>query len=222
MANEETPGTLSLERLGANGPHYTLSVPAGYAPERPAPLVVSLHYGGPVLSPYYGRGLLETVVEPALRPLQALMLAPDCPARAWAEPACEDTVLALIEHVRASYAIDERRVVLTGYSKGGIGTWALAAKHPQRFSAAIAMAGRPPTALEAARWRVPLYVIHAREDEVLPIGPTTEAVKQLRAAGWPVEFEILEGVTHYETHRFAAALGRAVAWLQRVWDEGKQ
>ncbi len=113
--------------------------------------------------------------------------------------------------------VDRQRVLLTGYSKGGIGTWELAARHPDRFTAAIVMAGRPRPEMSSVDWRVPLYVIHAREDEVLDLGATEEIVTALRDRGVPVELHILEGVTHYETQHFARALHRALPWLERTW-----
>jgi poly(3-hydroxybutyrate) depolymerase len=205
-----------LETLGPGGQRYTLSVPDGYSPAQPAPLVVSLHFGGHV-SPHYGRLLLESVVEPALRPLGALMVAPDCDAPAWAAPECDSFVLDLLDHVANEYAVDRRRVLLLGYSKGGTGTWELAARHPDRFTAAIVMAGRPRPEMSSVDWRVPLYVIHAREDEVLALGPTQEIVTALRDRGVPVELHILEGVTHYEMQHFVRALHRALPWLERTW-----
>ena len=208
--------SMHLETLGPGGPLYTLSVPEGYSPTQPVPLVVSLHFGGSV-SPHYGHLLLESVVEPALRPLGALMAAPDCNAPAWAAPECESLVLDLVDHVADEYAVDRQRVLLTGYSKGGIGTWELAARHPGHFTAAIVMAGQPRPEMSSVDWRVPLYVIHAREDEVLGLGSTEEIVSALRGRGAPVELHILEGVTHYETQPFGRALHRALPWLERTW-----
>ena len=207
---------MRLETLNPGGRLYTLSVPDRYSPAQPVPLVIVLHYGGPV-SPHYGHLLLESVVEPGLRPLGALMVAPDCHAPAWAAPECESFVLDLVDHVVSEYAVDRKRILLTGYSKGGIGTWELAARHPSRFTAAIVMAGQPPPEIAAVDWRVPLYVIHAREDEVLGFGPTEEAVRALQGRGAPVELHILDGVTHYETQHFVRALHRALAWLERAW-----
>ena len=97
IAQADGAATIHLERL-VSGELFTLAVPAQPSRESPAPLVVSLHYGGPV-TPYYGGALLENVVEPALRALGAVMIAPDCGQPAWAD--CEDAVLRVIEHVAA-------------------------------------------------------------------------------------------------------------------------
>ena len=79
------------------------------------------------------------------------------------------------------------------------------------------MAGRPPPELRSLDWRVPLYAIHAREDEVFDLRPTEEIVAALRERGAPVELHILEGVTHYQTQRFVPALQGALPWLGRTW-----
>jgi predicted peptidase len=212
-----SPGTVSQERVEATGQVYTLSVPSDHNPEQPAPrpLVISLHYGGPV-TPYYGRGLLEGVVEPALRPLGAIMIAPDCPGPAWAQPPCEQAVFDLIEYVQTKFAIDPKRIVLTGYSKGGIGTWALAARHPDRFSAAIVMAGQPPKDLDTNNWQLPLYVIHGERDELLHLPPVVAAVHLLKQAGAPVEIDVRKGITHFETDRFGEPLAATLPWLKQV------
>ena len=213
-ATDDTePGVVSF-LTGSGGDLYTLSLPAGEAPTAPAPLVVSLHYGGPV-SPHYGSGLLQSVVEPALRGLGAVMLAPDCGARRWLD--CESLVLSLMDEVATNYAIDARRVVLTGYSKGGIGTWDLVARHPDRFGAAVVMAGRPDEGLAKAGWLTPTRVVHASNDEVFPVAATQSVVSDMRAAGAPVDLEILQGVSHYQTDRFIEPLSRAVPWLREVW-----
>ena len=99
MASEFSAGTVTPQTLPASGAPFTLSVPADHDAHKPAPLVVSLHYGGPA-PPYYGRGLLEGVVEPALRTLSAIMVAPDCPGPAWATGECERNVLQLLDHVQ--------------------------------------------------------------------------------------------------------------------------
>ncbi|MCB1739933.1 MAG: prolyl oligopeptidase family serine peptidase [Gammaproteobacteria bacterium] len=210
-------GRLQAARM-ADGDPYTLSLPADFIPERVYPLVLSLHFGGPV-SPFYGRALLEGVVEPALRQLDAIMIAPDCPESRWADPACEHRVLRLLDEIAERYQIDAARIVITGYSKGGIGTWDLALRHPDRFSAAIVMAGRPAAGAIGGAWQVPLYVIHAEEDELMPLTDTRQVVQTLRDRGVPVEFEVLQGVGHYQTDRFIEPLRRAVPWLQRMWGE---
>jgi predicted peptidase len=208
--------TQLMERSGAPAVTFTLSVPSGYSPDTPAPLVVALHYSGPV-TPFFGGGMLRTLVEPALRSLNAVMVAPDCPAGRWDDPMSEAAVLDLIREIRQEYAIDPRRIILTGYSLGGMGTWYLAARHPDLFCAAIPMASRTDaTTAERAR-SVPLYVIHSAADQLLPVEQMRALVESLRRQGVRVEYVELAGVDHYDVSAFIEPLRAAAAWLERRW-----
>lgn len=206
---------LVLERPNEKSLRYALSLPKRQ--KAGAPLVLSLHYAGHG-APYYGKVMLESLVEPALRDLDAVIVAPDCPSSSWTATASEDAVLALLDFVAESYRTDAERVVVTGYSMGGMGTWHLVRRHPDRFSAAIPMAGSPRDANIDAVARTPLYAIHSRTDEVVPLAPTSAAVARLKAAGARVELVIVD-VPHYESVRFEPYLKKAVGWLREVWGD---
>lgn len=195
---------------------YTLSIPKNYSSREAVPLIVSLHYGGEV-TPFFGRGLLEILVEPALRELDAIIVAPDAPAGGWANPDAERQVLALIDHIGASYEIDPDRTLLTGYSMGGMGTWYLAPRHPERFRAAIPMAGRPQDAADDFDWATPMYVLQGRADELIPLEPAEAFVAELRRRGAPVQIEVVNGVTHFEMARYRRHLRNAVPWVREMW-----
>lgn len=211
----QSPGIheLVFERPDEKPLRYALSLPEGGKGARP--LILSLHYAGHG-APYYGRGMLESLVEPALRELDPVIVAPDCPSPSWTTKESEDAVLALIDFVAASYRTDPERVVVTGYSMGGMGTWHLISRHPERFSAAIPMAGAPGDADLDAVARTSLYAIHSRIDEVVPLTPTTEAVARLRKAGARAELVVVE-VPHYQTTRFEPYLEKASEWLRDIW-----
>jgi predicted peptidase len=208
-----------LTREGRSAVRYTLLIPSPYDPAQKYPLIVALHYAGQ-MTPFFGKGILLGLVQPALRELAAIVVAPDAPGKSWDEPESEAAVLDLMEHIQKRYPIDPRRIVLTGYSLGGRGTWYLASRHPELFSAALPLAGSPPRDLKSraeALSKIPLYLIHSRRDEIVPLGPTEDAVRLLRAAGARVELVVLSGVTHYETARFVEPLKAAVPWIRSVW-----
>ena len=84
-----------------------------------------------------------------------------------------------------------------------------------RKACGIVMAGAPPPSLDperARRWSTPLYIIHAEQDELIPLAPTADMAATLAAAGAPVNIEILPGVSHFETHRFATPLRAAAPY----------
>jgi len=195
---------------------YALSIPAGYSGDSPVPLVVALHWGG-VVTPFYSQSFLEGLILPALSELGALIVAPDCQHSVWTNPHSESEVLALIEHLNKSFNIDTDQIALTGYSKGGMGVWYLAARNQETFSAAIPVAGMPQPDSLKVDWRIPLYVIHSWSDEVVPIHPTVGAVKELQGRGVAVELVTLEGLPHYQTDGYIPHLRQVVPWLWKVW-----
>jgi predicted peptidase len=117
--------------------------------------------------------------------------------------------------VLARYAIDKKKVAVTGYSMGGTGSWHFAQEFPQRFSAAIPIAGTPPES--AAGWRLPVLAIHSRDDQVVPFDPAAARIAELQKAGVNAKLIALTGISHYETFRFRDALRQAVPWLREVW-----
>jgi predicted peptidase len=189
---------------------YGLSVPGDYNASRPRPLVLALHPGGS--GPYYGDGFMRGIFMPGLRELAPIMIAPDVPGRSWTEPRSEQAVMALVAAIIGEFAIDTRRVVVVGFSMGGAGTWHLSARHPDRFTAAIVMAGRTEEPV-ASLARIPTYVIHSRNDEVVPFGQAEERARALEKLGRPIRFDALSGVSHYEMGSYLEALSRGGRWV---------
>ena len=192
---------------------YAIWVPQGYAAGKPVPLVLALHFGG---EPHgAGRSMLQLLVRPALGELGAIVVAPDSIAGRWDSAQNEAAVSALLSAVEHTYNIDPKRRVVMGFSMGGAGTWYWGEKHPERFSAAIPIAGRPSG--PASSWRLPVFAIHSRDDQVVPIGPTAERIAELKARGLNAQLLEVQGISHYETNRFAPSLQKAVPWLQELW-----
>ena len=208
--------TRTLERESGPSIGYAISVPPTYNRATPAPLVLALHFGvqgGPSLNA--GRDLLRILTGPALAELGAVMVAPDAlDGGPWDTPRNEEAVLWLLDAVMRSYSIDPRKVIVTGFSMGGAGTWHFAGKYPNRVAAAVPVAGRPsPT---AANWRVPVLAVHSRRDQVVPIGPTEKRIDELKRAGVRADLIALESPTHFQTSAHTEGLRQAVPWLREV------
>lgn len=211
------PGIHQL-MMADTGQRYTLSIPEGFDSQSPAPLVLSLHYGGRV-TPFFGRGLLEALVEPALRDLGALIVAPDNIAGGWANEESERQLLDLLNHIESSYNVDRKKTLITGYSMGAAGTWYMAPRHPKRFAAALPMAGRPPSDIRRFDWSIPIYVIHSTADELIPFEPATRTVDELRTIGASVELRLIDRITHYQMALYRPHLSAAIPWIKRAWSD---
>jgi len=207
---------LTLTREDEPEIDYAIVIPANYSSAKPVPLILALHFGvGAGGADGAGAAVVQTLIGPALAELGAIIVAPDSVRGNWSTPENEKAVTALLDVVETQYAIDRKKVAVTGYSMGGAGSWTLAEKFPQRFSAAIPIASRPPAA--AAGWRLPVFVVHSRDDQVAPFGPAEARIAELQKAGVNAKLVALNGITHYETHRFQNAVRQAVPWLQAVW-----
>jgi predicted peptidase len=197
---------------------YGIAVPAGYNSREPRPLVLALHPGGEMVA-YKGSAFMRQIVLPALGDLRAIVVAPDSPVRSWTEPVADRAVMALLEKVLGEYAIDKRRILVTGFSMGGRGTWFMASHHADLFTGAIPIAasvtGEPIEGLGT----MPTYIIHSRNDQVVPFEPAARNARELERLGRAVRFEELSGVGHYEMGGYVDALRRAVRWIADRWEK---
>ncbi len=228
-------------KTGARSVTYGTLVPKAPPPEGGYPLIVGLHYGTtqePGLSPYFGLGYVGQLVFPALEALNAVIVAPDAPEFSWAHPDSEAAVLAVVAQVKKDHPTDAKRTLVTGFSMGGSGAWYLGATHPELFRAAIPMAALPITTAvrtraeaQAARktldsgseWatpllRMPLYVIHSRADETVPIEPLEQAVQTLKGRGADITTVILDDVPHHQVPGYIGALEDATPWIRGAWE----
>ena len=213
-----TPGLHSLILSRADKPamHYAISIPPGYSRDTPVPLILALHFGvGGGVGAGAGRDVVRILIGPALGDLGAIIVAPDSLRGDWSTPENEEGVTELLDMVVRRYAIDKKRVVVTGYSMGGTGSWHFAEKFPGRFSAAIPIASRPPAS--PAGWRLPVLAIHSDADQVAPFAPVAARIEELQRAGVNAKMITLGGITHYQVPRFRGALHQAIPWLQEVW-----
>ena len=213
-----TPGLhyLTLSRTDEPAIRYTISIPRNYSPVTPVPLILALHFGvGDRGATGVGADAVKGLIGPALVGLGAIIVAPDSVRGNWSSEENEKAVNALLDMVLAHYSIDKNKLAVTGYSMGGAGSWHFAEKFPERFSAAIPVAGRPPAS--ASGWRLPVLAIHSRDDQVAPFDPTEARIAELQKAGVNAKLIPLTGVTHYEVSRFKDALRQAVPWLREVW-----
>jgi predicted peptidase len=157
----------TLKRAGEPGISYAISIPPDYTPSTSVPLILALHYGiGNRDSTGVGADLVKGIIGPALEVLGAIIVAPDSVRDNWSTSENEKAVNALLDMVMAQYVIDKKRVAVTGYSMGGTGSWHLAEKFPERFSAVLPIASTPPAS--AVGWQLPVLAIQSRDDKVVP------------------------------------------------------
>jgi predicted peptidase len=159
------------------GLRYLLSLPKAYEEKARSrwPLLLFLHGAGE-----RGADLKKVAVHGPPKLIQAgwefpfIVVSPQCPDHGRWE---EAVLLALLDDLQARHRVDTNRVYLTGLSMGGFGTWALGAKHPERFAAIAPICGggevidlylTTPARQKALR-SLGVWAFHGGKDPVVPL-----------------------------------------------------
>jgi phospholipase/carboxylesterase len=115
--------------------------------------------------------------------------------------AVADRIDALVHAVAAMHPTRGKAVV-AGFSQGGFLSFVLAFRHSETFAAAFPMSGGVPPALlpdVVPPHAATIFAIHGDADDLVPIGPTRDAITHLKSIGYPVEFREYRGVHHQVT-----------------------
>jgi poly(3-hydroxybutyrate) depolymerase len=126
----------------------------------------------------------------------------------WAYENPRSFPLEAIRVARSLYPIDTDRILLSGMSMGGYGTWNIGLRRPDIF------AGLAPLAGEISRFSVtsdqdaiskalcenarntPILSIHGDADSIVPYKPDKEACDYINSIGGKAELRTLPGINH--------------------------
>ena len=122
---------------------YVLYVPKSYDGAKPFGLLVYLHGYAPDLDKEnWVSGMYAQVLEDYARRCECIMLMPFARSNTDFQGVGEDDVMCTTDKVMGQYNIDPERVIMSGYSMGGMGAWTIAAHYPHRFAAVLAISSR--------------------------------------------------------------------------------
>ena len=204
---------------GPNGERIFFSVhlPEAYFdnPDARFPLILALHPGGGNVD-FYGQGVLDGLVRPALESLDPIILAPDSINGRWTSAENTQCVRHLLADAEQVLRIDRERTLVVGYSMGGQGVWHFAACMNDYFRAAIPVAGR---LTKDASADIPVRAIHSRDDQTVRLGPTQSAIEKLKQENPQADIEliVLEGPSHFDREPYAKALAELKPWIEKIW-----
>jgi phospholipase/carboxylesterase len=91
-----------------------------------------------------------------------------------------------------------RRVIVTGFSQGGILSYVLAARHPREIAYAFPIGGAaPPGFLPHDRQpTAPVYALHGAIDQVIDVGAARSTIAAFKEQGAKAELHEFPGVDH--------------------------
>lgn len=181
--------------------NYLLYLPPDYNDATKYPLILFLHGSGE------RGGNIDLVKKHGLprrldqgEDIPFIVVSPQCPANeSWDNHLHE--VVALLDHIIASYSVQTDQVYLTGLSMGGFGTWLLSILYPHRFAAIAPICGGMPPILDmsqaAERIRhIPTWVFHGAQDDVVPANASRNIVAALKTAGGMVTYTEYPDLKH--------------------------
>lgn len=208
---------------------HTVWHPGSAGGAAPLPTVIALHgYGANAqdllgLAPAIAEGRLLV-----LCPQAPIQIEPGYPGYAWYPfgSGQEDAATAqgafiareFIDWALAHYPVDPARVVLLGFSQGGMIAFRIALEQPERFRglAALSTVLRPESAATITRGagleRLPVLVQHGLSDPMIPIAAARETAERLRAYGMAPEYHEYR-MAHAVSAESATDLS---AWISRV------
>ncbi|MDX6306497.1 MAG: hypothetical protein QOI77_3466 [Blastocatellia bacterium] len=202
---------------------YQVFVPREFTRTRTWPVIIVLHGGGT----YGSDGIRPTdggfgrVIRSSRNGFPAIVIFPQAHADGtpgWQLEGGQAAMAALDKSIK-EFNGDPKRVVLTGYSAGGNGTWSLALRYPERFAAIVPICSfvsqfqgvaskvdypalapaevADPYAFIAKRVSsIPVWIFHGDADKTAPVEGSRKMAAALKAIGANVQYTELPGVDH--------------------------
>jgi phospholipase/carboxylesterase len=189
---------------------YTAHVPAG---DGPFPAIIALHGWGasahdllglaPML--HGGRALVLCPQGPVAVPFGGgqygygwFPLGPGQPAEADAFRRGAEALREFVGRALDRYPIDRRRVVVAGFSQGGVMAYDLALREPSRFAGLAALSSWLPAPLLESLPKLPGHegfpalVIHGTRDDRIEVDRARESREALRPFGVAITYREFE------------------------------
>lgn len=211
---------VTLEFLVGKSWDFRIIAPATVEDES-YPLVIHLH-GASGGDPDAHKAT-ECYVEPGFENLDAFIISPNGGAKLWNHFDNQEMIVNLIVLAKTYWPVNSNKIVVTGYSNGGNGSWFFGETQPDFISAAIPMASSYTTTATDGSVRVmpiPIYCIHGENDELFPLEETEGWVNQSIDAGSDITLVVADGLGHYEPCSYVSYLQDAVTWLTDVvWED---
>jgi predicted peptidase len=104
--------------------------------------------------------------------------------------------LEIVDSLCHEFAIDERRIYVTGQSMGGAGTWNIMTNRPRFFAAAAPCCGSVSTDDGTGSIDTPLWNFHGDSDETVPVSVSRDRIAARRKAGGRPLYTEYAGVGH--------------------------
>ena len=202
VAQDEGPvvGTLSQslqKKTQSLNPQYLVFSPKGKS-ETALPLLIYLHGAGGVGDEIRKVKGQTTAVWRGIEKFgkgPCIVVAPQCLKKTKQDGGwIPDDLNILLQHLKATLPVDEKRIYLTGNSMGGYGSWVWGGHNPEHFAAiapvvgGIGPGGPKDVTPDLDKWaanlaKVPVFAFAGAKDRVVPAERSERMIAAIRKAG---------------------------------------
>lgn len=192
---------------------YRLLKPQGASKKSAYPLVLCLHGAGERGNDGGDLILKHVPMEFAKRQNKypCYVLAPQCPKEMKWSPyqkelgyyrlsdtasIIQELLVELVKFIAAREAVDSARIYVVGISMGGFGTWELVMRNSSMFAAAVPICGGGDATKAHLLARLPIWVFHGSDDQVIKVEWSRAMVDSLRARGGRARYTEFAFVGH--------------------------
>lgn len=194
---------------------YYLYVPENAVKEMP--LIVFLHGDGLVgnMEALESYGMIEKAREIYGEEFPFIALSPCTRVKSWINGNIPTTLKGLIDAIVAQCEIDPAHIIITGHSRGSIGTWYMISTYGDYFSAAVPVSCGNEKALNMENCiKVPIWGFagNSGQDEAMYRDAMASAIRRITDAGGQGELTLLEGMNHGQTAS-EAYTAETFAWM---------
>ena len=182
---------------GSKSP-YVVYIPKSYDKSKKFPVLLFLHGSGET------KGGTKQPVDVGIataikkRPdFPFIVVIPQSEKRTWLAKSDDGhRALAILDEVMNDYSTDEDRVILTGLSMGGFGTWSLGFAEKDRWAALVPICGGGDPRNGAALKGMPIWCFHGGADNVVPAKLSHDMIDAIKKAGGDPKYTEYDGVGH--------------------------
>lgn len=126
-----------------------------------------------------------------------IVISPQCPSdRSWNGEVQSHLLAELLDSVLTRFNADPERVIVTGLSMGGFGSWSLVARHPNRFAAAVPICGGGDPDDAHKLKSTPFWVFHGAKDTGVPLKLSEDMVGAVQKVGGNAKLTIYPEAGH--------------------------
>ena len=196
---------------------YQIMFPRGYDSTKAYPIVIFLHGidergTDNQKQLIWGASLFKS--DSISRKYPSFVVFPQCPTtNRWRDDSILESLKGLIDHLVNTKSIDPKRIYIEGLSMGAYGVYAMVAKYPDIFAAAVAISGdgdeTKANVMAKAAWKI----YGGRKDTIVPATKSEKMAAALLGSGATVSVKIYPNADHVHSWINAFAEPDYCSWI---------